>query len=44
MKKNLIAVINVFNVAYLGGKHKISLGLEDNVENFENVLVRGEKH
>ncbi len=44
MKKNLMNVINIFNVTYLGGKHKISLGLEDDVENFENILVRGEKH
>ncbi len=35
---------NFFNVAYLGGKHEISLGLEDDVENFENIFVRGEKH
>jgi hypothetical protein len=44
MNKNLMTVINIFNVTYLGGKHEISLGLEDDVENFENVLVRGEKH
>jgi hypothetical protein len=44
MNKNLMTVIDIFNVAYLGGKHEISLGLEDDVENFQNILVRGEKH
>jgi hypothetical protein len=44
MNKNFMTVINIFYVAYLGGKHEISLRLEDDVENFENVLVRGEKH
>jgi hypothetical protein len=44
MNKNLMTVINIIIVAYLGGKHEISLGLEDDVENFENILVRGEKH
>jgi hypothetical protein len=44
MNKNLMTLINFFKVTYLGGKHEISLGLEDDVENFENVFVRGEKH
>jgi hypothetical protein len=44
MNKNLMTLINIFNVTYLGSKHEISLGLEDDVENFENILVRGKKH